>query len=128
MTKTNGAARSIEEVETAISNVAKLATRGLDDAPRAAQSPADAVVAHANSIIDRVVQEAVAKHRALRAASEENEKFILERAALLQAEVQGLVRMSTGAQTSAEVITNQLADFRADHAEIVNAVTMERAQ
>jgi hypothetical protein len=121
-------ARAVEQLEAAVADVAKANTRGLDEAPRQAQSSADAVAAHGNAIIDRATQEALDQLRALRKQIDESEAMLLDNAARIQSEIKSHVTMTALAGSACGVIASQLAEHRADHAAIVHSVTTLRAQ
>lgn len=131
-TSNNGAkmptARAEERLEAAVADVAKINTRGLEEAPRQAQSSADAVAAHGNAIIDRATQEALDQLRSLRKQVDEAETMLLDNAARIQSEIKSHITMTALAGASCGVIASQLAEHRANHAAIVNSVTTLRAQ
>lgn len=113
--------RAVEQLEASIAEVAHLNTRGLDEAPRHAQSSADAIAAHGNAIIDRATQEALDGLRALRKQVDEAERMLLDNAARVQLEIRSHINMTALAGSACGVIAGQLADHRAEHAAIIGA-------
>jgi hypothetical protein len=119
--------RTVDQLEAAVAEVANFNTRGLDEAPRPAQSSADAIAAHGNAIIDRSTQEALDGLRALRKQIDEAERMLLDNAARIQSEIKSHINMTALAGSAFGVIAGQIAEHRADHAAIVSAVTVNRA-
>ncbi len=113
---------AVDQLETAIADVAKLAQR--EDG--AAQNSADAIANHGNAIIDRATQEALDGLRRLRKQVDEAEKMLLDNAARLRAEVKSHVTIGSNVKAWADDISEQLACHRADHAALVGAVTVSR--
>lgn len=114
---------ALATIESAVSDLAKINTKGLDRPPHAPHGSAESVERHINAQVARSTQAVIEHVHSLRDKLDRMEALLIQDSARVQAELQAHIRKGATMAAAANIIEKHITELEAEHADLAAAQT-----